>query len=228
MKKLLPNVYWLEGRGSNFYLTQDEDGLTLIDSGMPKQETLVWQALQELGRQPQDLKRILLTHADIDHVGSTAVIQAQSGAKVYAGEATAELVRNGRFPDHGPRFMQWIMKQFMSYTAVPAQAIEIFHAGDTLPILGGLEVIATPGHTLDHHSFYSAQTGVLFAGDALNTRNKIQSSPPIMTADMSLANQSAMHLLGLSPALIACGHGAPSHNHTADDVMALFNQLRQS
>jgi len=36
MKEILPDVYWLEGSRGNIFLFVDEDGLTLVDTGMPR------------------------------------------------------------------------------------------------------------------------------------------------------------------------------------------------
>ena len=66
LDSVAPGVYCLDAGRVNLYLCLEEDGLTLIDSGMPRQEKLVWAALVELGRQPSDLKHILITHADIE------------------------------------------------------------------------------------------------------------------------------------------------------------------
>ena len=192
-QKIAPNVYWLESRASNLYLCVDEDGLTLIDCGMPKSENLVWEALAELDHQPADINRILITHADMDHVGSTAVIQAQTGATVYASQQTAVYLPTGKTPDHLPAVMQFFTNTFFKYRPISTDVIEQFKDGDTLPILGGMQVLATPGHTEDHHSFFSLTTGVVFAGDALNTRNDQLNLNPPRHHGRSRGGQSISH-----------------------------------
>lgn len=225
-QEIAAGVYWINGGSSNFYLCVEADGLTLIDAGMPRREKLVWALLDELGYRPADLTRILVTHADMDHAGSAAALQAASGARVFASGAAAALLADGRSPKHMPALVQFILG-FIKYRPVPAGVIETVRPGEELPVLGGLTVLATPGHTLDHLSFYSAATGVLFAGDALNTRaDRLQPTPPAITADQAAARQSAMALLELAPAVFACGHGTPMATHSSDDVMQLFNQLR--
>ncbi len=229
LKSVVPNIYLLEAGYVNMYLCEEADGLTLIDCGTPKSQALVWAAVAELGRQRADLKRILITHADIDHAGSAAAIQAETGAMVYAGAETAVLLQKGKSPKHMPRLIQFIIDTFMGYRPIPETAIQVVQDGDELPITAGLQVLATPGHTLDHHSFYSPAQGILFAGDALNTKDgRLQSTPKRITADQEAARRSAIRLLQLAPAAIACGHGLPSSNHSGGDLMALFNQLRQN
>jgi len=229
MKEIQPDVYWLEGKAVNVYLAVEADGLTLVDTGMPKSEGAVLTAVSELGYQPADLKRILITHADVDHAGSAAAIQAATGATVFASEPTAVFLQNGRSPEHMPRLIHWLSNLFFKYQTVPSSALQVFRAGDVLPVLGGLEVIATPGHTLEHHSFYRLSTGLLFTGDALNTRNgRLQSSPPRITADKEAARQSAHRLLERKPSVFACGHGTPLADPDGKNSARLLEELAQS
>jgi glyoxylase-like metal-dependent hydrolase (beta-lactamase superfamily II) len=226
--EISPNVHWLETSSSNVYLIVEPPNIVLVDTGMPKQQKAIFKLLNSLGYQPTELTHILVTHADMDHVGSLAAIQEVSGAQVFAGLASAELIDRGKSPKHMPAIVQWMIDTFMKYGSVPQDKITIFKDGETLPFLGGLQVLATPGHTLDHFSFFSPMAGVLFVGDALNTRDgRINLTPPRITADKTAARHSGIRLLQLSPAVIACGHGTPSTKHTADDLMHVFNTLRK-
>lgn len=225
--EIWPDVHWIAGRASNLFLCVDDDGLTLIDAGMPNEQDAVLSAVAGLGHAPADLKRIFITHADIDHAGSAAAIQAATGAAVYAGPQTPELLKTGRSPNHLPRLAQWLVNTFVKYKPLPADCLHVITDGEPLPGSSGLQARATPGHTLDHFSFYSPRRGMLFAGDALNTRDgRLQRTPKRITASEDAANRSAIGLLELNPALIACGHGTPSRGHDMGDVLRLFNELR--
>ncbi len=212
------DVLWIDTGSVNCYLCGDDDGFTLIDAAMPGRADLIFDRLAEFGGAPGDLRRIIITHADMDHAGSLAAIQARSGATIHCGAATTALLVEGRSPRHMPQPVQFILDHFVRYGKPPREAVRVFADGDELPVLGGLRVVAAPGHTLDQHALYSPSTGVLFAGDALNTRDgRLQTTPPRITADRSDARQSALRLLALSPEVIACGHGAP----LVDDPVAL-------
>jgi glyoxylase-like metal-dependent hydrolase (beta-lactamase superfamily II) len=227
--QIRPDLYWLKGKASNFYLCVDEDGLTLIDAGIPGEQRLLFKLLDHLGYEPSHIRRILVTHADIDHVGSLATIQAASGAQIYAGEMTARYLKAGKSPEHLPRLLQWLSNTFVKYPPVLESGIKIFSDGDMLPVLGGLKLLATPGHTTDHFSFYSPSTGVLFAGDAIDTRNgRLNRSRKLITADEEKANRSAIKLIELTPAIFACGHGDPLSGHESGDLMKFFNELREN
>lgn len=225
--QIRPDVYHIKGRASNLYLCVDDDGLALIDTGMPREETLVFAEIERLGCRPDQLNRILITHADIDHAGSLAALQEATGATVFASALASQSLLSGKSPDHLPSLLQWFSNLLFKYRPVDASCLEMIQDGDEVPVLGGLQAVATPGHTLDHFSFYSPASGVLFAGDALSTRGgRLQSSPPRITADRAAANVSAIKLLALTPAVFACGHGQPKDDHKSDDLMRLFNELR--
>lgn len=227
--EVLPGIHCIEAGGVNMYLCVAEDGLTLVDAGIPKKEKLVLNKIKQIGRPFTDLHHILITHADLDHAGSLAAIQRATGAKIYAGKETADLLVKGASPRHMPWYAQYVVDHFLKYQAVTVETIHIIHDGDRLPFLGGVQVIASPGHTSDHHSFYCPQPGILFVGDALNTRKgRINLTPKRITADQEAANRSAMVLLTLAPAVLACGHGRPLSGHTSDDLMAAFNTLRRT
>jgi glyoxylase-like metal-dependent hydrolase (beta-lactamase superfamily II) len=205
--EIAAHVHWIKTSSSNVYLCVDPDGLTLVDTGMPKQTEAILSYVRQIGRQPADIRRILITHADIDHAGSVAALQEVTGATVYASAETAALLREGKSPQHLPWFAQFIVNRFMRYRPVTAQLIS---EGETLDVLGGLQTVASPGHTLDHHAFFSPSTGVLFTGDAFNTNNnRLQLTPKPITADLPTARRTAHRLLDLKPTFFACGHGTP-------------------
>lgn len=217
------DLLWIDTGSVNCYLCRDDDGYTLIDAATPGKAALIFERLAGFGGAPGDLKRIIITHADLDHAGSAKALQERSGAVVYAGAATADLLRGGRSPRHMPRVAQFLIDAFVRYGRVPAGAICVITEGEELPVLGGLRVLAAPGHTPDQHALYSPATGVLFAGDALNNRDgRLQLTPPRITADPAAAVVTARRLLGLSPSVIACGHGAP----VVDDPAAAAAVLR--
>lgn len=224
--ELLPNVHYLAGQ-ANIYLCVAETSLALVDTGMPGRLDPIFDYIRNLGRRPSELSHILITHADIDHAGKAARLQSETGAAVHAGMATAGYLDKAQSPKHLPRPLQFLADHLFRFRPVPAETIDIFEDGDELPILGGLQVIATPGHTPDHHSFYSPSLGILFAGDALRTsRDRVRIGPRLLTADRRAAARSALRLLELSPAVIAGGHGRPLFSHTSDELDRLTTSLR--
>ena len=202
-----PRLHQVEA-GGNVYLCIDDDGLTLLDCGMPRNAPKILAAVTALGYAPADVKRILITHADIDHVGSLAALQQATGAAVFAGAATRDLLVAGKQPQHLPWLAHALSSLFFRVKPLPGSTISVVAPGDRLPVLDEVEVLATPGHTLDHLSFFSPSTGILLAGDALNARRgKLQCSPNNISADRPAVRRSARLLLERQPAFFACGHG---------------------
>jgi len=224
--ELLPNLFWIEGRASNIFLWRDEGGLIMVDTGMPGDANKIITYMADNGLQSENVLAVLITHADIDHAGGAAELSVAYDAPVYASEATAHYLAKGKSPKHLPGFMQFISDRFFGYRPVSRDRIHVIDDGLVLPELEAWQALATPGHCADHFSYFSPVYGILFAGDALNCRGSaLGLSAKRITADQSLAAQSARKLLKLTPAVFACGHGRPSVHHDDADVMMLFQQL---
>jgi glyoxylase-like metal-dependent hydrolase (beta-lactamase superfamily II) len=208
--EIIPGVHVLKNSFVNLYLIFEPEGMTLIDTGMPKGGAkLVLGTIEKLNRQPHDLKRILITHADPDHTGSVAALKAATGAGVYASRHDGEKMALGLLGRPGKGFAGFMTKIFL---APPApQAADVFlEDGQELPVLGGLKAIFTPGHTPGHVSYYSPSQKILFAGDSLNTMGKkLQFSDGPFTGDFEQGKKSVSLEAGLGAEIICCGHGEP-------------------
>ena len=79
LKRVIENVHLVAMGTANAYLIEGQDGLTLIDAGFPNKEAAVFAALRELGRSPDQLKHLILTHGHPDHIGSAAAIVRETG-----------------------------------------------------------------------------------------------------------------------------------------------------
>ena len=226
--EIFPNLHWLEAGYANVYLYVEESGLTLVDTGPPgREEKILAYIGQTLKLPPDALRRILITHADWDHAGSACALHETTGAPVLAGRESVDYLRRGKSPPHMPRPVQFFVDRLARYSPLPEGALKVVADGEALPSCGGLEVLSTPGHTPDHHSFYSAETGIIFAGDALGTRSgTLGLSAGFVTADVDAARRSARRLLALAPAVFACGHGEPLQGHTLRDLMTVLQELK--
>lgn len=224
--EVVPNLFWIEGRASNIYLWRSGPGILMVDTGMPNDRDRILAYMNDHGLVAQDVAAILVTHADIDHAGCAAELAAHCNAPVYASQETARYMAMGKSPKHLPRIAQFITDRFFGYKPVASDMVRIVEDGRRLAEFEEWQALATPGHCDDHFSFHNPTHGVLFAGDALNTRNdRLGLSAKRITADQPLAARSARRLLELTPAVIACGHGRPFVDHDAADIMMVFQQL---
>ena len=196
----------------NCYLVLEADGLTLIDTGLPGSADDILAVARRLGAA---IRRIVLTHAHIDHVGSVDALMERLGA------ANVELVANARSlpllekpPNTSllPNEPQGKIKGGVpGIKSSPTQLVE--EGG----LIGSLRAIETPGHIPGHLSFLDERDGTLYAGDALIALGHLTISgfapwffplPNFATWDKATALASAKKLLDYPIERFACGHGA--------------------
>jgi glyoxylase-like metal-dependent hydrolase (beta-lactamase superfamily II) len=93
--------------------------------------------------------------------------------------------------------------------ATPVQIDEILAEGDTLPLLGGLRVVETPGHTPGHISLFMPSSNILFCGDSMvSDGNGLLGSRPGITWDETKARESERKQAALGAAIVCSGHGS--------------------
>jgi glyoxylase-like metal-dependent hydrolase (beta-lactamase superfamily II) len=95
--EIVPGVHLVEGmRGSNVYLLVGDE-LVLIDTGMSGNTDNVMKYIKELGREPEDLASIIITHGHIDHMGSLYKLRDVTGAKTIAHADEVMVNREGKY-----------------------------------------------------------------------------------------------------------------------------------
>jgi glyoxylase-like metal-dependent hydrolase (beta-lactamase superfamily II) len=203
-----PGVYALINSTVNVFMLDDsESGVTVIDAGMPGTTRRVLELVQKIGRSPQDVRHILITHADTDHVSGLKSLVEATGAAVYASPEANQYIQRRCSPPH-------LRMPFRAFAGVLnlllRRAVPVEHLvsdGEMLDMVGGIRAITTPGHTPDHVCYYWERERVLFAGDLLNNRAGLRLTPTALTWDMAAARQSVRKVLALEPAVICTGHG---------------------
>ncbi|ATH91970.1 metallo-beta-lactamase [Bacillus glycinifermentans] len=192
----------------NCYLAEEKDGLTLIDAGLPVSKKGIMEAAKGLGK---PIKRIVLTHAHGDHIGSLdALKQAIPGVKVLISERDSRLLKGDKslLEDEAQTPVKGDIPK-----NIRTKPDQFLYDGDRV---GSLLVIATPGHTPGSLSFFDEKNGVLIAGDAYHTRSGITVSgrlklsfpfPALATWNKEEALKSAKKLLDIKPKVLATGHG---------------------
>ena len=208
--EIIAGVHVLKSSFVNLYLILEPEGLTLIDTGMPKAGAkLVLETLQNLGRKPSDLKRILITHADPDHTGSVQALKAATGATVFASRHDGEKMALG-LAGRNAKGLVGVLTKYLMPASAPQTADVFLEDGQELPVLGGLKAIFTPGHTPGHVSFFSSSHKILFAGDSLNTMGgKLQFMTGPFTDNFVAGQNSVRIQAALGAEVVCCGHGAP-------------------
>jgi glyoxylase-like metal-dependent hydrolase (beta-lactamase superfamily II) len=211
--EILDHVFVVAGVVANPYIIVDPDGLTLIDAGFPRNGRKILSYIHNLGRSAQDLKRIIITHADLDHFGGLAALQKASGARTYASQVEAEAIAQGK-SSREIKLSGFSLRRILFsilaplVKATPVQVDEILKEGQTLPALGGLQVLETPGHTPGHISLFAPAVSLLFCGDSMVANEKgLQGSRPGITWNEAQARQSERKQAGLGARIVCSGHG---------------------
>lgn len=192
----------------NVYLVEEDDGLTLIDAGMPFSLKGILKAAQSLSK---PITRIVLTHAHGDHVGALdGLKEALPGAKVYISRRDQALLAGSRALEEGEP--QLPIKGDVP-KKIRTKPDHLIHDGDRI---GYLLAIASPGHTPGHMAFLDTRSQVLIAGDAFQVRGGMAVSghmqplfpfPAMATWNKGAALASARRLADLRPSWLAVGHG---------------------
>jgi glyoxylase-like metal-dependent hydrolase (beta-lactamase superfamily II) len=211
--KITKTVYQVDDVVGNPGVIVGEAYLTLVDAGVPKCEAQILALIESLGRKPSDVKHILITHSDRDHIGALSALVAATGAKVYAQRHEAEVAEGKREARGG------------QMVAEPVKVDQIVKEGDVLPLHGGIRVVEAFGHTLGHVCFYLLSEKLLFTGDCLTNTNGVTGSLPQYTANMDLAKAVVKKLAALAPDSLAFGHGPAIVGGAAAKLKALAETI---
>ena len=203
-----PNLYRLVHIAPiNSYFVREEDGLTLVDANLPGRGGQIAAAASKLGL---PIRRVVLTHAHQDHVGSLDEICTQfPNLEVFIGSREARLLRQDfSFDTQEPK-----SRLKGKFPAVKTRPTRVLDNGDQV---GSLQAFSSPGHTPGHVAYLDMRDRALLAGDAFQTAGGIAVAgvvrplfplPAWFTWERRLAAESARKLGDLRPSLLACGHG---------------------
>jgi hydroxyacylglutathione hydrolase len=141
--------------------------ICLIDSGVKNAETLIFDYLEKLERQPREISLLLLTHAHPDHIGSARAIKAATGCTVAAHPDARSWIE-----DVEQQYRERPVPGFHELVGANTSVDRDLEDGEVInlgPV--SLEVVHTPGHAMGSISFYCKEEGVLFSGDAIPKAN---------------------------------------------------------
>ncbi|WP_058303123.1 MBL fold metallo-hydrolase [Gorillibacterium timonense] len=197
--RVTENVYLLESTmGAYAYLILGDEPV-LIDTGLPGRSKAIMREMDAIGVPVQQVKHILLTHHDIDHVGNAAKLQELSGAKLWASDEDIPYII-GSADRHG--FKKYLKHLFRLKN--PTQ-VHPFVSSQTIP---SIEAIPTPGHTPGHVCY--RYNDILFAGDLVKTQNgEIKPYPKFWNWNQPQMIESFQKLESIPYTWLCPAHGRP-------------------
>ena len=216
----------------NVFLIVLPDGITLVDAGLRRSWPRIERGLRELGRRPEEVKDIVVTHLHADHVGGLAEARAATGARVWMHPLDARLTAAGsagRPLTPSPGSVQGkLFGIFAGVTAATVPAVtadSLVSDRQEIPAAGGLIPIWTPGHTEGHVAYlWPQEGGVLFVGDAAAKGRFIKVSP--VYEDYQQGLRSLRELAALDFQTACFSHGRPVAGGAAAQFAATWGAPR--
>lgn len=222
MTEILPGVHLLDGTSeigaaqlgaTNVCLLVERGTVTMVDAGMPGvmgDRLLAW--LDELGFEPRAVRRLIITHHHIDHVGGAPEVVALTGAEVWAHHADAGVIDGSQAREPipaarreqvlaamPPELREAAARSFAQMLETPTLPVDVrLVGGEELGILGGCRILHTPGHTAGHLCLHLPALSLLIGGDLLRYRDGVLvEAPAFATADPAELKDSARRVAEL-------------------------------
>ena len=203
------------------YLVEDATGVTIVDAGLPGQWDELEPELAAMGRSIQEVRGVILTHGDTDHIGFAERLRRERGVPVYVHELDATRARG-----EVKKEISWgkvkvgPLMRFLSYSArngglriTPISEVVTFTDRQILDMPGAPVVIHLPGHTPGSVALHFPSVDAVFVGDAMTTGHVLTGAlgpqPAPFTLDTEQALASLDRLEALPAKWVLPGHGAP-------------------
>lgn len=198
-----------------------EDGITLVDVGLPGFLTIVEDALEKQGFSLADVKRIVITHHDGDHMGALrAILSKYPSIEVLSSDIQADYITGKK-----KMIRQEIAEQRLRETQDAAEklamegeikrisrietidTVQVVRDGEA-PAGSGVRLLEVSGHMPGHMCVYIPEEKTLITGDALTAREGVLCPPDKgFTLDMPMALASLRKLLDIDIDTVICYHG---------------------
>jgi glyoxylase-like metal-dependent hydrolase (beta-lactamase superfamily II) len=230
-RRVAPGVHRLGDEAVNFYLIEHEDGLVLVDAGLPGHFSQVQEHLAILGHDLSEIRAVLLTHGHPDHTGLAERLRAEAGADIWIHRDDAPILTDGprsamRHSKPERSVLPYLLRRPSAiggplhmarkgaFTAPRVQQTRNFIDEEPLSAVPGRpRPVLLPGHTSGSVAYLFADRGLLFTGDALVTADGMtgHTGPCLVcrgfTHDGAQALASLDRLAALPDCLILPGHG---------------------
>lgn len=218
-------LHHVRGLGVDAFIIAEPDRpLTLIDAGMPWSPWPIERRIRAIGRRPDEIARIICTHGHPDHVGGIPrLVRGRADVSVLMHPADISGLSVGwrhalRRTDDGVARRSRLLDFF---TRTPA-SLDPVHDGEVIPMLGGLRVIHTPGHTPGSICLYAERHRLLFTGDVLQVhRGRLTYANAFFSHDIDRARATLSRLAELDVEMICMAHYPPWQEHANEALRQL-------
>jgi len=234
--QLAPSLHRIGNDIVAVYLVDAPGGVTVIDAGLAGQYPELLAELETMGRSIDDVRGVVLTHGDTDHIGFAERLRRDHGVPVYVHEADAARARGEEStkPEWGhvkvgatAKFLWYAARKGGLKTTYLADVVPV-RGGDVLDLPGSPRIVEMPGHSAGSVAIHVRAVDAVFVGDALTTRHVLTGEhgpqPAPFTDDPAEALASLHHLDGIGASWVLPGHGTPWN----DGVPAIVAAIERS
>jgi glyoxylase-like metal-dependent hydrolase (beta-lactamase superfamily II) len=228
--QLAPHLYRIGNDIVAAYLVVTDDGITVIDAGLPGHWRDLRRELAAIGRSVDDIRGLVLTDGDSDHLGFAERLRRDHGVPVYIHAADAARAKGTEKAKAtmGPSRIGAVLG-FFAY-GLRKGGIRTHHLtevrevsdGDMLDLPGAPRVIGLPGHSPGSIAVSVPLVDAVFVGDGLTTRNVLTGvtgpAPAPFTDEPEQALASLDRLLDTGAHWVLPGHGPAWHGDLAEAV----------
>ena len=226
IQQITENVFQVTLPVVNVFLVDLPSGLLLIDAGPKGSQTAIFDAIRSLGKQPADLRYIIITHAHYDHAGGLAEILRETKPVIYASPLCAAMLKKGTAFQPKGKIASLLLKlttfngRFplsFSHNELIHNPITAVKEGDTIPTEKGLKVIYAPGHTQEQIAlFYPIKEAIMFAADVAENVKRLKPAHAYQSAAVN--QQSLEKIISFPFEKIVFGHGQPEIKEAFDKL----------
>jgi glyoxylase-like metal-dependent hydrolase (beta-lactamase superfamily II) len=233
--QLAPGLWCLgqkKGGRVHAFLCEENGELTLVDTLFDTDGARILREIARIGRQPSDLRRIVLTHAHRSHLGGLAALKEATGATVYAHPWEADIIggeRKAQAVSIVPKRPLRVYFPFQFAASVglgahpPCPVDETVAGGDRI---GPLHVLDAAGHSPGHLAFLWPERRTLIAGDSISTwPGGLAGGWGSFTLNERKHRATLRLLAEVEPEALGVGHGPPIPHGAAERVRGLVDAL---
>lgn len=206
--KITDYVYALEStKGAYAYIVLDTE-IVLIDTGFAWVGKKILKELKSMNIKLEDIKHIILTHHDLDHVGNVVLLQKLTGAMLWASNEDIPYIKGYKIRPGIKRILAWFPK---------VKKPEKIYGYNKYERIGDVEIIPTPGHTPGHVCMLYKDA--LFVGDLVKSEKGRLIPYPNLNWDEDKLMESIKKVTGLQFKWVCTAHGIPMERGTKWEMM---------
>jgi glyoxylase-like metal-dependent hydrolase (beta-lactamase superfamily II) len=223
----------------NSYLVVDGDDVTIIDAGLPKYWHLLEAELASMGKSLDNVRALVLTHGDTDHIGFAGRLYREKGIPAHVHVADVDRAKlQTKKPNSG-----WgpvkvgALTKFLWYSArqggLRIRAVDEvtpIEADGVLDVPGSPRIVHTPGHTPGSVVVHVPAVDAVFLGDTMTTRNVLTGvsgpKPAPFTLDPAQALDSLKSVEDIDATWVLPGHG-PAWDGGVPEAVRLIREAAE-